>query len=477
MTIPAFRIKRTAQAVALALAFGASIQVVQAANQTYCYLGIPGMGCNLPTTPGEGVDSTMVGSLPNPGLPPPPPSWSSGGNTIAGFLQENAAAGRAIYLNDEPMTSPFIGMNVGQITFTSGGAVMVPEAVVVKTAYPNVYHPPFSLPYTWIYGPIEATALSPNGTTGVMNVNYGGENQGGTNYAQTTPYAISLTPSSIDVGGLPSTGAQSCVFTQDLLNAGYNTIDFGNGYTVVGGANGTYAVSFPVMTGGGPPVYCGSNSTTPPAPSTSPLPPSCTCFPAGNLVMMADGEWRVIEGIRVGEYVMGADGKPAEVIGMELPILGDRKLMRMGDGSLSWSEEHLLWAKQGGKEWWWSANREIWKDEVRKGLVQGLDDDDSILEGRVEFAHMEGWVDREVEVIDAPRDLQLFLPVTRGVPIIVNGYLAEAWAHELTYDHKQFAWSPAVVQQSLDDAYARAGIDADLSIASIMRAAQEPLAA
>ena len=468
MTIPAFRIKRTAQAVALALAFGASIQVVQAANQTYCYLGIPGMGCNLPTTPGEGVDSTMVGSLPTPTTQQPPPSWASGGNTIAGFLQENAAAGRAIYLNDEPMLSPFIGMNIGQITFTSGGAVMVPEAVVVKTAYPNVYHPPFSLPYTWIYGPIEATALSPNGTTGVLNVNYGGENIGGGNYGQTQPYGITLTPSSIDVGG--------CLFTQDMLNAGYNSIDFGYNPQTFNYGYVVYNIVNPVMTGGGPPLYCATGTTSPPAPPPPP-PPSCTCFPAGNLVMMADGEWRVIEGIRVGEYVMGADGKPAEVIGMELPILGDRKLMRMGDGSLSWSEEHLLWAKQGGKEWWWSANREIWKDEVRKGLVQGLDDDDSILEGRVEFAHMEGWVDREVEVIDAPRDLQLYLPVTRGVPIIVNGYLAEAWAHELTYDHKQFAWYPAVVQQSLDDAYARAGIDADLSIASIMQAAQEPLAA
>ena len=126
MTIPAFRIKRAAQAVALALAFGASIQVVQAANQTYCSLGLPGMGCNLPTTPGEGVDSTMVGSLPTPTTQQPPPSWGGGGNTIAGFLQQNA--GRTIQIYD---SGYYDTVNTGYLSFSASGLRFVTEAQVV----------------------------------------------------------------------------------------------------------------------------------------------------------------------------------------------------------------------------------------------------------------------------------------------------------------------------------------------------------
>ena len=234
MTIPAFRIKRTAQAVALALAlaFGASIQVVQAANQTYCYLGIPGMGCNLPTTPGEGVDSTMVGSLPNPGTPTPPQSWSSGGNTIAGFLQENA--GRTIQIYD---SGYYDTVNTGYLSFSASGLSFVTQAQVVPGSgdWGGAFLPLNTNSFT------TATALNPVGQAEVgANFPNVMKTQETSSFLGSLGYSVTTSSVNISPGNAPLYQSSTCnglsyssgggTINQDMLNAGYDLYNVASGY-------------------------------------------------------------------------------------------------------------------------------------------------------------------------------------------------------------------------------------------------------
>lgn len=169
---------------------------------------------------------------------------------------------------------------------------------------------------------------------------------------------------------------------------------------------------------------------------------NCTCFPAGSKVLMFDKSWRDIETIVIGELLMGADGKPAEVVKLDTPILGERQMYTFDDGH-TWSEEHLHWIRRDGAEWWWSANPDQWRYEVQVGEVAGLRDNMSVRSGEdVEFAHLEGFVKRTPTRVQYDPSTPLFLPVTRGIPIIVDGYVVAASADEFSYDYSQFNWNP-----------------------------------
>lgn len=167
-----------------------------------------------------------------------------------------------------------------------------------------------------------------------------------------------------------------------------------------------------------------------------------TCFPAGSKVLMFDKSWRDIETIVIGELLMGADGKPAEVVKLDITILGERQMYAFDDGH-TWSEEHLHWTRRDGAEWWWSANPDQWRYEVQIGEVVGLRDNMSVRSGEdVEFAHLEGFVKRTLIRVQYDPSTPLFLPVTRGIPIIVNGYVVGAGSDEFIYDYSQFNWNP-----------------------------------
>lgn len=130
---------------------------------------------------------------------------------------------------------------------------------------------------------------------------------------------------------------------------------------------------------------------------------------------MADRTWRRIETIQAGDMVMGPLG-PARVQRLHVDIVGPRRLMTFSDGSLAWSEEHAFWTRRGAREWWWSANPERWRREVEMGVIGGLRDNDSLMGGPgVEFAHLDGFVEREVtHLAYANPQTPIFLPVTGG---------------------------------------------------------------
>ncbi len=173
-----------------------------------------------------------------------------------------------------------------------------------------------------------------------------------------------------------------------------------------------------------------------------------TCFPSGSLVLMGDGSWKIIEQLRVGDTVMGIDG-PTQVIKIERPLLGTRKILKFADNSLRWSEEHAMWTKDAtGSQWWWSANAPMWKKEADTGAIGGLTDNSSIRTGEqaVAWAHVSGWKTEDIVVEEGnPFNTRLFLPITSGSPIIVNGYVVGAGVNQAGYDYSLLDWDVARV--------------------------------
>lgn len=171
--------------------------------------------------------------------------------------------------------------------------------------------------------------------------------------------------------------------------------------------------------------------------------PFFTCFPAGSHVLMGDGTWRLIQQLHVGDVVMGVNG-PTPVIKMERPMLGSRKILKFADGSLRWSEEHAMWTKnEAGSQWWWSSNSTLWKKEAVAGAIGGLTDNDSMRTGdqATAWAHVDGWKSSDIVVETGnPFNTRLFLPVTNGSPIIVNGYVVSAGVNQTAFDYTQLDW-------------------------------------
>lgn len=179
-----------------------------------------------------------------------------------------------------------------------------------------------------------------------------------------------------------------------------------------------------------------------------------TCFPAGATVLMADGSLRLIETVQSGEWVMGADGKPAEVSYLHIAVLGPRKMYVFAEDGHEWSDEHLHWTRENGKEWWWSANPDNWLKEVDAGLVAGLKDNYSVRTGRglhEEFAHVDGWVKRCVVEVSRPYETPVYLPVTAGIPVIVNGYVVTGGTDYKLFDYEKFQWNQLEQQPASKD--------------------------
>jgi hypothetical protein len=158
---------------------------------------------------------------------------------------------------------------------------------------------------------------------------------------------------------------------------------------------------------------------------------------------MADGTLRAIETVQAGEFVMGADGTSVIVEYLHEAELGTRKMYQFAEDGHEWSDEHLHWTLKDGKEWWWSINPDQWRWEVSSGLVAGLEDNYSIRTGYDDqFAHMTGWVKRTPVRVDRPSDTLVYLPVTKGVPVIVNGYVVTGGTDDKLYDYNNFRWMP-----------------------------------
>ena len=168
------------------------------------------------------------------------------------------------------------------------------------------------------------------------------------------------------------------------------------------------------------------------------------CFPAGSKVLMFNLTWKHIELIVVGDMLMGADGRATIVRHLHTPILGNRKMLSMND-EIRWSEEHSFWVNIDNKEWFWSYNKDIWKNEVENfKMFPGLKDNNSLLNddssNGIMFAHTSGWKHGIPKEVEADSNTQLYLPFTDGAPIIVDGYVVEAGTDESKFYYANFKW-------------------------------------
>ena len=76
---------------------------------------------------------------------------------------------------------------------------------------------------------------------------------------------------------------------------------------------------------------------------------SGSCFTSETLVVMADGQLKAIQDIRVGEIVLGRDGAHNVVIDVERVTLGNRKLYDFDGGPLFVTAEHPFMTDEGWK--------------------------------------------------------------------------------------------------------------------------------
>jgi hypothetical protein len=158
---------------------------------------------------------------------------------------------------------------------------------------------------------------------------------------------------------------------------------------------------------------------------------------------MADKTWKEVQNIKEGDLVQGIHG-PVAINELYITTLGPRKMMSFDDKSLYWSEEHPLWARKDGKEWWWSANAEIWREEVKNGIQAGLKDNDSIMTGfyGYEFATLDGWKEKHPIVSSGwLPETKLYQPRANGVPVIVNNYVVTSGTDEFSFDYTKIEWS------------------------------------
>lgn len=174
-----------------------------------------------------------------------------------------------------------------------------------------------------------------------------------------------------------------------------------------------------------------------------------TCFPKDSIVLLADGSLKAIQDITTADVLMGANGSPVSVQKLDTPLLGNRKMYQFSDGH-TWSEEHAHWVfdNETQREWWWSANTDVWRAEVASGAIGGLKDNGSIIShNNVKFAHISGFVTREMTQVDYPPETQLYLPITDGTPIIVDGYVVGAGVNEFGFDYTRFQWIPSRIKE------------------------------
>lgn len=171
-----------------------------------------------------------------------------------------------------------------------------------------------------------------------------------------------------------------------------------------------------------------------------------SCFPAGSMVLMADGTQKEISTIEAGDWVMGPTG-PWQVDYLYRNVLGDRKMLSTRDRRFVWTQEHLIWARSEGKEWWWSGNAQGLRDEVVAGVVVGLFDNNSIMEGgRPEFANIDfGW--SQVDIIDATAEYSYLTEVFEPMApkgdrrmAFIDGFLVTCGTNQWECDYSQFHW-------------------------------------
>lgn len=173
-----------------------------------------------------------------------------------------------------------------------------------------------------------------------------------------------------------------------------------------------------------------------------------SCFIAGTRILMANGMWKSIETIQIGEYVQGPTGIN-KVIGTQYTHLGNRRCVwTFNDRSIYFSGEHLFWIRKKGKQFFGVADmtQHILEKDVElcpqyKGLT--LSQDVLVIDRPVDYATIDGWRhDEPVIAREYGNDTELYELVLDGShTMFANGYLVAANAHDDDFDYSKINWN------------------------------------
>lgn len=173
-----------------------------------------------------------------------------------------------------------------------------------------------------------------------------------------------------------------------------------------------------------------------------------SCFISGTKVLMANGVWKPIETIQIGEYVQGPAGVN-KVIGTQYTHLGNRRcIWTFSDRSIYFSGEHLFWVRKQETEFFGVADMTqhiLEKDVVLcpqyKGLT--LSQDVLVIDRPVDYAVIDGWKHDEPMIArEYGTDTELYELVIDGSHMMfANGYLVAANAHDDDFDYSTICWN------------------------------------
>ena len=167
------------------------------------------------------------------------------------------------------------------------------------------------------------------------------------------------------------------------------------------------------------------------------------------MVLMADGSWKPIELVKINDEMYSPTSGATKCTNQYITFLGNRKMYRMADNSISWSSEHTFWVMRDEGQYLWTMDKNQLKYEEDIGLIKGIKNWQKIYEGSENQAEYFGYIggfkyNTPVEIKDyfGYESLPLYLPFSEnGNLIVVNGYIVGASVNEHECDYSQFKWS------------------------------------
>jgi hypothetical protein len=168
------------------------------------------------------------------------------------------------------------------------------------------------------------------------------------------------------------------------------------------------------------------------------------------MVAMADGSFKAIETVGVGERVLGRYGEANEVLALDRPRLGHRSLYHL-NGEHWTTGEHPHWTEEGPmavdprellNDWGFYHPVILADGRVEEWLNTGLARPVGTLRIGARACHGDGVKEiRSIAVRPAAPELALYNLVLGGSHTMrVDGYLVTGWPQEQDFDYDR--WEP-----------------------------------
>ena len=320
------------------------------------------------------------------------------------------------------------------------------------------------------------------GYGGPIYYTFGCDNVGTVSYATTTdnnanPSALGYT--TLATVGFPGVNNWTLLgnFADDL-NIWFKLTfaDQGRVFTVTLGVSSTPSMAGLMtstinLTSNGQPYYCTPDyaidftetvwvQPEPPAPAdgggTTPTVILNSCFLKGSPVAMADGTFKPIEDVQVGEYLLGAHGAVNPVLALNRPLLGDRMMSNInGEHMTTLDHAHLRPDNTFGAvslyEYVHGENNTVQsvitaEGDVEQWLLPGFAEADMDLITQIEPGDYLVTVDgtrpvTTLEEVKLPADTQLYNFVMGGDhTYFVSDYCVTGFLNGIDFDYRN--WKP-----------------------------------